>query len=115
MRKLIAGTFLLSHLLTIGCSQSTREEKATAETITAGPVAGDGVLKLTLELTDNKYQNKPQSRADLTLTNTGEKELPARGWKLFFNGGRLRTADSTVAQVKHFNGDLFYLIPRLQI
>ena len=111
MRKLIAGTFLLSHLLTIGCSQSSREEKSGSETIKAGPEAGAGALKLTLELADNNYQNKPVSRSVLTLANTMENDLPAKGWKLFFNGGRLKTADSTVAQVKHYNGDLFYLVP----
>ncbi|GEO03588.1 beta-N-acetylhexosaminidase [Adhaeribacter aerolatus] len=111
MKRIIAGTFLLSHLLTLGCSQASREEKASTETITAGTQVQNSPLKLTLELKDNRYQNKPQSRSELTITNTGEQALPARGWKIFFNGGRLKTADSTIVQVKHYNGDLYYLAP----
>ncbi|KAA5548837.1 family 20 glycosylhydrolase [Adhaeribacter rhizoryzae] len=111
MRKILAGTFLLSHLLTIGCSQASREVKTSTQTITAATQAQNNPLKLTLELKDNRYQNKPQSRLELTIANTGEQALPAKGWKIFFNSSRLRTADSTVIQVKHYNGDLYYLAP----
>jgi hexosaminidase len=115
MRKLIAGTFLLTHLLTIGCSQATRDDKSVAEnTATKGSAtqaSAADVLKLTLELTNNRYQNKTQSRSVLTFTNTSNQTLPAKGWKLYFNGARLNTADSAVAAVKLVNGDLFYLAP----
>ncbi|GAB3015903.1 family 20 glycosylhydrolase [Spirosoma pulveris] len=47
----------------------------------------------------------------LTLTNTGDEELPATGWKLFFNGGTPAPLDSSVANVTLFNGDLHYISP----
>lgn len=68
-------------------------------------------LKLTLELIDNNYQNKRQSQSLLTFTNNGKEAFPATGWKLYFNSGGLRTADTTIAQIKHVNGDLQSLLP----
>ncbi|MBC3787185.1 family 20 glycosylhydrolase [Spirosoma utsteinense] len=68
-------------------------------------------LSVTLELADNNYQNQGRSRSVLTLSNTGDKDLPATGWKLFFNGGSPATFDSTVARVTLFNGDLHYISP----
>ncbi|HEX9958670.1 MAG TPA: family 20 glycosylhydrolase [Fibrella sp.] len=47
----------------------------------------------------------------LALRNTGDKALPATGWKLFFNGGSFASADSGMASVRQFNGDLHYLSP----
>jgi hexosaminidase len=68
-------------------------------------------LSVTVTLADNNYQNKGGSRTVLTLANTGDTELPAQGWKLFFNGGTPATFDSTVAKVTLFNGDLHYISP----
>lgn len=89
------------------CSQKSTNEtsdSAVAEN-TAKP------LSVTVALVDNNYQNKGRSRTVLTLTNTGDKELPAQGWKLFFNGGTPAPLDSTVANVTLFNGDLHYISP----
>ncbi len=68
-------------------------------------------ITLKLTLADNNYQNKARSRSVLTLTNTGDAILPATGWKLYFNDGDPASDDTSVAQVKPVNGDLFYLSP----
>ena len=75
----------------------------------AQPVSQPITLKLTLA--DNNYQNKARSRSVLTLTNSGDASLPATGWKLYFNDGDPTSYDSSVAQVKPVNGDLFYISP----
>ena len=66
---------------------------------------------MTWELVDNNHQNQGRSRSVLTLTNTGDSELPAAGWKLFFNGGDYAAFDPAKARVTHYNGDLWYLSP----
>lgn len=68
-------------------------------------------ITLKLTLADNNYQNKARSRSVLTLTNSGDATLPATGWKLYFNDGDPVSDDTSVAQVKPVNGDLFYLSP----
>ncbi|MBO0939460.1 carbohydate-binding domain-containing protein [Fibrella sp. HMF5335] len=72
---------------------------------------GSKPLTLTWELVDNNHQNQGRSRSVLTLTNTGTSDLPASGWKLFFNGGSYESADPAKAGVNHYNGDLWYLSP----
>ncbi|AUD01571.1 family 20 glycosylhydrolase [Spirosoma pollinicola] len=77
-------------------------------TVSEGP---SKPLTISLELVDNNYQNKGRSHSVLTLTNTGNEDLPASGWKLFFNGGNPSSFDASKAQVKLFNGDLHYISP----
>ncbi|WP_461072120.1 family 20 glycosylhydrolase [Spirosoma horti] len=95
---------LVSLPLFINCSQTQTRETPT-QTNASKP------LRITLELADNNYQNKGRSLSMLTLTNTGSEDLPATGWKLFFNGGNPSSLDASVAQVKLFNGDLHYISP----
>ncbi|TPE43882.1 family 20 glycosylhydrolase [Pontibacter mangrovi] len=109
MKKLTVGVWLLAQAMLMSCSQLSTDNAATSATSEAGAAAQG--LGLKLELADNRYQDKAQSRAILTITNNGQEELPAKGWKLYFNGGALRSADSTVAIIQHFNGDLHYLAP----
>ena len=88
----------------VNCSQNQSRD-TPASTNASKPLA------ITFELADNNYQNQGRSRSVLTLTNTGNEELPATGWKLFFNGGNPSSFDASVAQVKLFNGDLHYISP----
>jgi hexosaminidase len=99
--------FIFCLFVFASCSQ-----KSTNET-TDSAVADNTTkpLSITVALVDNNYQNQGRSRTVLTLANTGDKELPAQGWKLFFNGGSPSTLDSTVARVTLFNGDLYYISP----
>ncbi|SOD80100.1 family 20 glycosylhydrolase [Spirosoma fluviale] len=93
--------------LTFSCSNSS-DTNTTESAATNGNAKR---LKISLELVDNNYQNQPRSRSVLTITNTGDEDLPATGWKLFFNGGTPAPFDSTVANVTLFNGDLHYISP----
>ncbi|AKD02374.1 family 20 glycosylhydrolase [Pontibacter korlensis] len=109
MKKLAVAVWLLSQAMLMSCSQvSTDTAAISAANETNAEAQG---LSLKLELADNHYQNKAQSRSVLTITNNGTETLPAKGWKLYFNGGALTAADSTVATIQHFNGDLHYLAP----
>ncbi|GAB3547124.1 family 20 glycosylhydrolase [Spirosoma fluminis] len=104
---LAAFAFCLSFF--VSCSQTSKNETTTSESSVAE--AESKPLKIALELTDNNYQDQGRSRSVLTLTNTSDEDLPATGWKLFFNGGNPASLDSTVARVTHFNGDLHYISP----
>lgn len=70
-------------------------------------------LQLSYEVADGKYENKPQTLAVLTLTNTGDSPLPASGWTLYFHSfpALKPKADNAPFQVEHVNGDLRYLAP----
>jgi hexosaminidase len=106
MRKYFFGLFFFGMPFFMNCSQSqTRETSGSSGRESSKP------LTITLQLADNNYQNQGRSRSVITLTNTGSEDLPATGWKLFFNGGHPRSLDSSVAQVKLFNGDLHYISP----
>ena len=85
----------------------------TASPTPNDPTTQNGSKPITLKLTlaDNNYQNKARSRSVLTLTNSGDAPLPATGWKLYFNDGNPISYDTSVAQVKPVNGDLFYVSP----
>ncbi|MCX2739457.1 family 20 glycosylhydrolase [Pontibacter anaerobius] len=109
MKKLTVGVWLLAQAMLMSCSQISTDSAGVTATNEAG--AETQGLGLKLELADNHYQNRAQSRSVLTITNNGPEALPAKGWKLYFNGGALKSADSTVATVQHFNGDLHYLAP----
>ncbi|PVY42331.1 family 20 glycosylhydrolase [Pontibacter virosus] len=70
-------------------------------------------LQLQYEITDGKYENKPQTLAMLTLTNTGKVPLPASGWTLYFHSfpALKPKTDNAPVKVEHVNGDLRYIAP----
>lgn len=109
MRKLTIGVWVLAQAMLMSCSQVSTDTAAVSSANEASAAAQG--LELKLELADNYHEGKAQSRSVLTITNNGAEALPAKGWKLYFNGGAVRSADTTVAIVKHFNGDLHYLAP----
>lgn len=107
MRTRSLSLLLLCISLLFSCSKSSDSDKSESAVADEAPKR----LKISLELIDNNYQNQARSRSVLTLTNTGDEELPVTGWKLFFNGGAPATFDSTIAKVTLFNGDLHYISP----
>ncbi|GAB2540600.1 family 20 glycosylhydrolase [Spirosoma aerophilum] len=104
MRKYTIALFVFCLPIFINCSHLQSNKTPNED-------SGPKPLALTVELVDNDYQKKGQSRSVLTLTNTGSEALPASGWKLYFNGGSPNSFDASVAQVKLFNGDLHYISP----
>ncbi len=70
-------------------------------------------LSIRWEVMQNGYQNKAQSLNALTLTNNSAVELPAAGWKMFFNSAGLMVPAtlSGNARIDFINGDLFSLTP----
>jgi hexosaminidase len=104
---LVVFAFCLSYF--VSCAQTSKNETTTSESSVSNTESKP--LKIRLELADNNYQNRGRSRSVLTLTNTGNEDLPATGWKLFFNGGGQTSFDSAVARVRHFNGDLQFISP----
>ena len=71
-------------------------------------------ITLRWEFVQNQYQAKPQFLAALQITNKSPENLPATGWKLYFN---LRyhtpflTSLSKELSIKNVNGELFYIQP----
>jgi hexosaminidase len=65
------------------------------------------------ETVENDYQNKPQSRNAVIITNNSTSEFPGTGWKMYFNSARLivPAAVSGNASLHLINGDLFSLTP----
>lgn len=65
-------------------------------------------LSVEWELVKNDYDGKGHFLAALTFKNDSENELPAGGWKVFFNL-RYHTVDlkSEDANIEHVNGELF--------
>lgn len=51
------------------------------------------------------------SSSKLSIINSGSRTIPSYGWRLYFNRNNFKVADSSVATVKHVNGDLFALAP----
>lgn len=74
--------------------------------------AGD--LKITWEVVENNYLGKVQNQTKLTFTNTGKQTLPASGWKIYFNFGRIIKPDMVTGNVaiNRINGELFELGPK---
>ncbi len=70
-------------------------------------------LQLAYKVADGKYQNKPQTLAVFTLTNTGESALPASGWTLYFHSfpALKPKEENAPVRVAHVNGDLHYMAP----
>jgi len=71
-------------------------------------------VQLKWELLGNKYKNTGLALSRLTLINEGKESLPASGWSIYFNSGRLTVADTDTAalQIQQVNGDLFRLVPK---
>ncbi|WP_199233897.1 carbohydate-binding domain-containing protein, partial [Pedobacter sp. HMWF019] len=71
-------------------------------------------VQLKWELLRNKYKNTGLALSSLTLINEGKESLPAGGWSIYFNSGRLTVADTDTAavQIQQVNGDLFRLFPK---
>ncbi len=104
MKPYFLGLLLFCLPFSDSCSQNpSTSSQATASITSTKPVS------ISLTLVSN--EGRGGSRMALTLRNTGDKDLPATGWKLFFNGGSFASADSGVARVRQFNGDLHYLSP----
>jgi hexosaminidase len=70
-------------------------------------------LAIRWEVMQNGYENKTQSVNALTITNNSSVELPAGGWKLFFNSAGLMVPLTLTgnARIDFINGDLFSLTP----
>nr|WP_199075171.1 family 20 glycosylhydrolase [Pedobacter sp. ASV19] len=71
-------------------------------------------VQLKWELLSNTYKKTGLALSSLTLINEGKQSLPASGWSIYFNSGRLVVADTDTAavQIQQVNGDLFRLIPK---
>lgn len=95
-------SLFLAILLLAGCSQTGEPDLR----ISPSPITMEWNLVSNFE-PENKH------RAVLTLTNTGEAELPADGWTLYFNSVRMLDPESFPEQyrVSHVNGYFFKLEP----
>lgn len=71
-------------------------------------------LKIAWEVIENNYQGKRQNFTKLTFTNVGKQTLPASGWKIYFNFGRIINPDIVTGDVsiKRINGELYELSPK---
>jgi len=76
----------------------------------AGSVSG---LSISWKNVTNNYEGKPQSRQALIFTTSSKYQLPAKGWKIYFNNARQFVPNSVTGglQVEHINGDFFCLSP----
>lgn len=88
-----------------------------------GTAAGQGMpynkadgLGITFNVITNNYQNKPQSRSSLFFTVANSRQLPVKGWKIYFNFARqiIPASFSGNLQIRHLNGDFFCLSPSPQ-
>ena len=70
-------------------------------------------LSIHWQVLQNDYQNKPRALNALIITNNGSSDLPATGWKLFFNSAGLFIPETVSgnARIDFVNGDLFSLAP----
>lgn len=70
-------------------------------------------LKVSWEVVENNYQNKPQFLSAFTIVNKGKTAFPAKGWQLYFNFVRAITPGETTGGISaaHINGDLYKLSP----
>jgi len=77
-----------------------------------GPVSDAGGLKISWEFSENNYQKKGELLSVLTLTNTGTRPLPAKGWTVYFNGAVPHNeGDTSVISVARINGDYLRFSP----
>ena len=70
-------------------------------------------LSISWQALQNNYQGKSESLNELVITNNGKADLPASGWKLYFNSARniLPATVTGNATVEKLNGDLFSIAP----
>ena len=74
----------------------------------------DGVVipELSWELKQNLSNDKGESLSVLTIKNTSDIDLPASGWKIYFNYILSFTVEQTSPfEIKHVNGDVRSLSP----
>ena len=97
MKQYVIGSLLILAVMKTGFAQKAASLKAADLSINLETVSRNG----------GKIQSV------LRLKNNGKAELPASGWKIYFNSRVVKTAakDSTIATIKHVNGDLFRLFP----
>lgn len=97
MKQYVIGSLLILGLMKTGLAQKISRLKAAD-------------LSINLEVLS---KNDDQIRSVLRIKNNSKAELPATGWKIYFNSRVLKTwaKDSLVATIKHVNGDLFCLSP----
>ena len=97
MKQYVIGALLILAVTKTGFAQKTASLKATD-------------LSINLEMLG---RNDDKIRSVLSIKNNGKAELPASGWKIYFNSRVVKTwaKDSTIATIKHVNGDLFCLSP----
>ncbi|HWD87206.1 MAG TPA: family 20 glycosylhydrolase [Mucilaginibacter sp.] len=70
-------------------------------------------LSIVWEPVKNDSPKPGQSLNAITITNHGKTNLPASGWKLYFNSARnvLDATPTNNAKISFINGDLFSLTP----
>jgi hexosaminidase len=70
-------------------------------------------LSIHWQVLQNDYQNKPRALNALVITNNGSSDLPATGWKMYFNSAGLFVPETVSgnARIDFVNGDLFSLTP----
>jgi hexosaminidase len=71
------------------------------------------VLSISWQALQNDNPRKGESLNELVLTNNGKTDLPASGWKLYFNSARgiLPVTITGNGTFEKLNGDLFTLTP----
>jgi hexosaminidase len=97
MKQYVIGSLLILAVMKTGFAQKTASLKAAD-------------LSINLEMVS---RNEGKIQSVLRLKNNGKAELPASGWKIYFNSRVVNTwaKDSTIATIKRVNGDLFCLSP----
>src|SRR5450631_1714234 len=70
-------------------------------------------LSIQWEAVQNDYQNRTKSLNAIIITNNSSTELPASGWKMYFNSARLFDSAAVKGNVRFdfINGDLFCMTP----
>lgn len=96
-------------LLVFGQCTKRNEQQESAATQATLIENGSKPITITLSLTDTGAPER--THLVLTMTNTSDENIPATGWKLFFNGGNVTSGDTSVAEVKLVNGDLRVISP----
>jgi hexosaminidase len=77
------------------------------------PAFDSHALSITWQALQNDNPRKGESLNELVVTNNGKTELPASGWKFYFNSARgiLSTTTTGNAVITKLNGDLFTVTP----
>lgn len=70
-------------------------------------------LYLEWQLIKNHYHDSAKFLSSITIENKSDENLPASGWKIYFNlryHGSNLTSISPAFEIKHVNGELFYIV-----